>query len=181
MSKRKPLDPALYELVVAEAKDRFAVWPSAYASGWVVQEYQRRGGEYSDAKPSGGGLVKWFGEEWVDLSRPIRDEDGNLVGYEPCGRAQSSQRAYPKCRPLDEAMKMTPKEVASAIRRKRAVEAHVTPSQGRKPVNVPTYRSNPTGYTVRCDCGWAWEIEEDDPEPLRCHKCWHDGWVQVSR
>lgn len=44
--KSVPTDLDLYEDVVAEAKQRFAVWPSAYASGWVVQQYKRRGGKY---------------------------------------------------------------------------------------------------------------------------------------
>jgi len=46
MSSR-PLDPELYEEVKADAKRKFKVWPSAYASGWLVQEYKRRGGRYA--------------------------------------------------------------------------------------------------------------------------------------
>lgn len=169
--KRRPLDPALYADVVDEAKHRFAVWPSAYASGWVVRTYKQRGGRYGGERSPAQGIAKWFSEEWVDLSRPVHDDDGNLVGYEPCGRKHASQRDYPKCRPVKEAMKMTPEEVASAIRRKRAAESHVAPRRGRKPVNVPTY-GNPTGYVVECGCGWEWGIEENDPDPLLCHKCW---------
>jgi hypothetical protein len=33
--------------VIAEAKKKFKVYPSAYANGWVVQEYKRRGGKYN--------------------------------------------------------------------------------------------------------------------------------------
>lgn len=143
----KPLDIELYEAVKAEAKRKFAVWPSAYASGWLVRTYKQRGGRYEDEKPSGGGLVKWFGEEWVDLARPIRDEDGNLIGYEPCGRAESSQADYPKCRPIAEAMKMTPEEVGSAVARKRAAESRVAQQpRGRAPIMVRTYRDNPEEY-----------------------------------
>jgi hypothetical protein len=56
-----PLDPELYEEVKAEAKQRYKVWPSAYASGWLVQEYKRRGGKYARRNPS--------------LSWHIRNED----------------------------------------------------------------------------------------------------------
>lgn len=148
MTRRVPLDPDLYADVVAEAQARFAVWPSAYASGWVVKTYKQRGGKYAgEARGEDTGLTKWFGEEWVDLSRPIYDEGGDLVGYEPCGRKKStpqfSTRDYPKCRPVDEAMRMTPDEVASAIRRKRTAEAKASPERGRKPVRVATYRRNP--------------------------------------
>jgi hypothetical protein len=41
-----PSNPRLYEVVVREAKDKFDVYPSAVANGWVVQEYKRRGGTY---------------------------------------------------------------------------------------------------------------------------------------
>ena len=139
--RRVPLDPDLYDTVVEEAKHRFAVWPSAYASGWVVKTYKERGGKYAgQAQSEDTGLTKWFGEEWVDLSRPTPDG-----GYEPCGRKSSDDPAdYPKCRPLAEAMQMTPEEVADAIRRKRRAERqaeHVV-GRSRAPVMVPTYRED---------------------------------------
>lgn len=34
-------DKALHARAVAAAKRKFAVWPSAYASGYVVQQYKR--------------------------------------------------------------------------------------------------------------------------------------------
>ena len=46
----EPSDKELYARVVAEAKRKFDVYPSAYANGWVVQEYKRRGGTYKVAK-----------------------------------------------------------------------------------------------------------------------------------
>ena len=49
-SKAKPTNMALYNRVKAEAKRKFKVWPSAYASGWLVQEYKRRGGKYRTQK-----------------------------------------------------------------------------------------------------------------------------------
>lgn len=44
---QSPTNKALYNRVKADAKRKFAVWPSAYASGWLVREYKRRGGLYS--------------------------------------------------------------------------------------------------------------------------------------
>ena len=46
----EPSDKELYARVVAEAKRKFDVYPSAYANGWVVQEYKRRGGKYTVKK-----------------------------------------------------------------------------------------------------------------------------------
>ena len=54
MSKNIPIDGDLYARVIAEAKKKFDVYPSAYANGWVVQEYKRRGGKYRVEKAEGG-------------------------------------------------------------------------------------------------------------------------------
>ena len=44
--KGEPKDKNLYNRIIAEAKRKFDTYPSAYANGWVVQEYKRRGGTY---------------------------------------------------------------------------------------------------------------------------------------
>ena len=43
----KPTNPSLYSRVKSEAKRKFDVWPSAYASAWLTKEYKKRGGKYS--------------------------------------------------------------------------------------------------------------------------------------
>jgi hypothetical protein len=48
--KGEPADKDLYARVISEAKKKFEVYPSAYANGWVVQEYKRRGGKYTIKK-----------------------------------------------------------------------------------------------------------------------------------
>jgi len=48
-TKRKgatPTNPSLYSRVKAEAKRKFKVYPSAYANGWLVRTYKKRGGGY---------------------------------------------------------------------------------------------------------------------------------------
>jgi hypothetical protein len=42
-----PNNKALYARVKAEAKRKFDVWPSAYASAWLTREYKKRGGTYA--------------------------------------------------------------------------------------------------------------------------------------
>lgn len=49
-TKNVPTDKALYGQVKAEARRRFKVYPSAYANGWLVREYKKRGGKYRIAK-----------------------------------------------------------------------------------------------------------------------------------
>ncbi len=42
-----PKNKALYSRVKSEAKRKFDVWPSAYASAWLTREYKKRGGTYA--------------------------------------------------------------------------------------------------------------------------------------
>jgi hypothetical protein len=51
-------NPSLYRKARAKAKAKFDVFPSAYASGYMVQEYKRMGGKYKGAKKAAGGEVK---------------------------------------------------------------------------------------------------------------------------
>jgi hypothetical protein len=80
-------------------------------------------------------LKEWFREEWVDLSRP---KPGG--GYEPCGRSDASTGKYPKCVPASRAARMTPEQIASAIRRKRRAESTQT-RDGKKPIYVSTEKA----------------------------------------
>jgi hypothetical protein len=47
-----PSNPKLYARVIQAAKDKFDVYPSAYANAWVVDEYKRRGGTYKSDQAS---------------------------------------------------------------------------------------------------------------------------------
>ncbi|MGA0121317.1 MAG: DUF5872 domain-containing protein [Methylophilaceae bacterium] len=47
-------NPSLYKKAKAKAKEKFDVYPSAYANGWMVQEYKRMGGKYK----ADGGIIK---------------------------------------------------------------------------------------------------------------------------
>lgn len=44
--KGEPKNKDLYATVIAAAKRKFKVYPSAVANAWVVAEYKRRGGKY---------------------------------------------------------------------------------------------------------------------------------------
>ena len=54
-TKNVPNDKKLYARVKAEAKKKFKVYPSAYAIGWLVREYKKRGGGYRKVKAKVGG------------------------------------------------------------------------------------------------------------------------------
>ncbi len=77
-----------------------------------------------------GGLTKWFGEKWVDISRPKKGG-----GYATCGRRKAGKGGYPKCVPASKARSMSKKQIKSAVRRKRAKKQGV----GGKPTMVKTF------------------------------------------
>ena len=54
-TKNVPTDKKLYARVKAAAKKKFKVYPSAYANGWLVREYKKRGGGYRKVKAKVGG------------------------------------------------------------------------------------------------------------------------------
>ncbi len=55
----------LYEKVKLDA-DKIYKKPSAYKSGWIVNEYKKRGGTYS-GKKTNQGLTRWYKEDWKDI------------------------------------------------------------------------------------------------------------------
>lgn len=109
-----PTDKKLYRRVVQEAKDRFLVWPSAYASGWVVRTYKHRGGTYQGdkKKEEERPLERWFREEWVDVCWYLQTGKAR-----PCGRETAAWKDYPYCRPLKRKGKDTPETLQEIIRR----------------------------------------------------------------
>lgn len=110
-----PTNPRLYETVKAEAKRKFAVWPSAYASGWLVKTYKARGGTYAvEEQASKKPLGRWYEENWVDVCHYL--ETGKLRA---CGRRSSSER-YPYCRPSKRISGETPKTIHEIDRKELA-------------------------------------------------------------
>ena len=107
---------ACYHKVKANSKD----WPSAYASGRLVQ-CREKGAENWNVDESieekkqssedAGDLSRWFGRKgekgekggWVDCNAPDGDE-----GYKEC--AQGDRKEKPYCRPTPSACKTEPKK-----------------------------------------------------------------------
>lgn len=91
-----PTNPDLYARVKAEAKRRFAVYPSAYANAWLVREYKRRGGGYRQVNKSFqiNKIAEDLAEEEAALAMVLEliaskygkfneDETGIWADYEP--------------------------------------------------------------------------------------------------
>jgi hypothetical protein len=49
MSTAKPNNASLWSKVKSEAKNKFDVYPSAYANAWAAKTYKARGGTWSGA------------------------------------------------------------------------------------------------------------------------------------
>lgn len=149
----EPVDKDLYYYVRSLAKEKFDVWPSAYASGWMVKEYKRRfkekhGGRKSPYKKTSSdennlkkeakkkGLTKWFDEKWVRMN-----SEGDIVG--PCGRDDADEKGgYPKCLPEAKAKDMTKDERARIVRRKRRTERKNKGKGKGKKYRSPNYTSS---------------------------------------
>jgi len=121
-----PKNKALYERVKKEAKRKFKVCPSAYASGWLVKEYKRRGGTYRGKKTGNEPLRRWFEEKWIDVCK--------LPRRVPCGRPTTSisewKKKYPYCRPMKRVSKKTPKtvrELSKSVIKRRCKQKRKSP------------------------------------------------------
>ena len=126
-----------------KVKRRYKVWPSAYASGAVVQ--CRRGKIWKGLKEDAAdeqlfenteyeqfeafqqdeNLKKWFSRQgapgkkggWVDCNAP-KYKKGKKVGYKSCGRAEGEKRSkYPACRPTAAACKKRSKSWGKKARK----------------------------------------------------------------
>ena len=89
-------------------------------------------------------LAVWFGTKkkpkgskqpagpWVNICR--KDKNGK---HPPCGRSEASDKAYPKCRAVGVASKMSASEKRSACQQKRKAEkTHSKSGTGNKPKMV---------------------------------------------
>ena len=117
-------DKELHERATAAAKSKFKVWPSAYASGYVVQQYKRmykeKHGSLSGAFKGDGkeiyadDLDKWFKEKWVRIGA-----NGEIMG--PCG-GREEKEGKPKCLPQAKAQSMSKEERQTIVARKRKAD-----------------------------------------------------------
>lgn len=103
----EPTNKKLYQQVVKQAKTKFEVWPSAYASMWVQKTYQEKGGKYSGPKKDAG-TTRWRDEKWVNMNEFLK---GNI---KPCGMPAGIDKA---CRPLIRINKNTPITASEVVKK----------------------------------------------------------------
>ena len=120
-----------------KVKSRYKVWPSAYASGALVQCRKKGAANWGNANESitqeeydqlDENLKKWFSDKWVRFG-----PDGKIRG--DCARGDSSE-GKPKCLPQSKAYALGKKGRASAAARKRRQDPNAERSGPAK--NVAT-------------------------------------------
>ncbi len=103
-----------------KVKSRYKVWPSAYASGALVQCRKKGAANWGNKSESitqeeydqlDENLKKWFSDKWVRFG-----PDGKIRG--DCARGDDSE-GKPKCLPQSKAHSLGKKGRASAAARKR--------------------------------------------------------------
>jgi len=126
-----------------KVKSRYKVWPSAYASGALVQCRKKgasnwgNGGKKNESSILEGinradeSLHDWFNKEkWVRM-----DTKGKIKG--PCAREPGEGK--PKCLPQSKAHSLGKKGRASAAQRKRREDPN--PDRSGKAINVDTKKN----------------------------------------
>lgn len=117
------------------AKEKFEVYPSAYANAYASQvcngskpdlKGNKKNYYGTKSKPKESGLDRWFKEEWVNVCKP---------DYPPCGRksANLSGKNYPYCRPLNKlpgtkvktVSELTDKDIEKMCKKKQSLEQGV--------------------------------------------------------
>jgi hypothetical protein len=120
-----------------KVKSRYKVWPSAYASGALVQCRKKGASNWGTKSESSilegieqvdENLHKWFKEKWVRFG-----PDGKIRG--DCARGDDSE-GKPKCLPQSKAQNLGKKGRASAASRKRREDPN--PERHGKAINVAT-------------------------------------------
>lgn len=116
-----------------KVKSRYKVWPSAYASGALVQ-CRKRGAANWGTTTEGieENLRKWFDDKWVRFG-----PDGKIRG--DCARGDDSE-GKPKCLPQSKAHALGKKGRASAAQRKRRQDPN--PERTGAAINVATKKES---------------------------------------
>ena len=125
MAKNEPAKPALYSRVKAAAKRKFKIFPSAYASAWIVKEYKKRGGTYKGKKSGKTGVARWMKEKWTT-------QDGS-----PCGSAKF--KGVKKCRPTVRVSSKTPvtwKELRAKGKASEAIREKKRVGMGKRTIEI---------------------------------------------
>ena len=118
--KGDPTNEDLYNSVIADAKKKFDVYPSAVANAWVVQEYKKRGGKYGPVKKGEQAVIDLPpGHTAADVERHDEGHDKwhAMHGDPPCKSEEDCARMHANYKDDDDTVekrKFSDKERAAA-------------------------------------------------------------------
>lgn len=133
--KAIPTDPIEYAKALEKIKAKVKVWPSAYASGLVVQEYKRKMKaknkipyENNVAKENTD-LARWYAEKWIDIKTG-----------KPCGGVHTSNY-YPTCRPSIRINTQTPVTSSELTNDEKLLMINKKQNAKEEKVYFPTHKN----------------------------------------
>jgi hypothetical protein len=175
-------DEDLHSRAVGAAKAKFKVWPSAYASGYVVQQYKQMykkkhgslGGAFKndEGEIHADDLEQWFKEKWVRIGA-----NGEIMG--PCG-GREEKEGKPKCLPEAKAQAMSKEERQTIVARKRKADPNPERKGKAKNVSSKVDAKDPSAHLYKTEeealatakkigcAGFHQEEGEDGPIFMPC-------------
>jgi hypothetical protein len=137
LEENKPNNPKLWSRAKSLAKQKFDVYPSAYANGWAAKWYKSKGGKWSKTEDVSEDLRKWFGKGKKGGHGGGGWDRYNTKGERVGKCAREEGESKPKCLSREKAAKMSKKEIAAAVKRKRKKDPVADRrGKGKKPVHV---------------------------------------------
>ncbi|AGE55726.1 hypothetical protein ATCVMN08101_692R [Acanthocystis turfacea Chlorella virus MN0810.1] len=112
--KAIPTDKTTYDRIKRQVKSQVERWPSAYASGLVVQKYKtamaKKGKKpYKSSSPpkKKTALARWYAEDWI-----------NVKTGKKCGEVRT-KTYYPTCRPRKRITSETPRTAKELTKKQK--------------------------------------------------------------
>ena len=132
LEKNTPTDSGKWSYAVSQAKQKFDIYPSAYANAWAAKKY----------KELGGG---WKKEESL-----VKEDNPCWDGYEQIGMKMKDGKEVPNCVPIKESTKL--REMVSNVINEKLINNPNTVLKGK---TIQSFKSNGygKGYTMTLDDG----------------------------
>jgi hypothetical protein len=145
--ENKPTNPSLWSKAKSLARQKFDVYPSAYANGWAAKWYKSKGGG------------------WKTVSEEVMDEDC-WDGYKSKGMKKKDGKMVPNCVPVKETSEKQSKNKNEPSSRFDATTSLVniyskdTPGQNMKESRIDIIKRVviESQICADCDCGLAEEV-----------------------
>ena len=147
-----PINKKLYSKVKLEAKRKFAVWPSAYASSWLVREYKKRNGKYykDNSKPKSKIKSRKYTKPKTKSRKysKLKTKPKEKSKTKTKSRKYSKSKAKPKTKPKTKSIKYSKSKAKSKAKSKTKTKSrNYYKSKEKKTVNMRFSSSRKSGLS----------------------------------